>query len=452
MVDWPEPEDVQALMVFLGLTNYFRRLIKDYARIAQPLTDLTRDVAINIPKFANGKARKGAYKRALKVSSLKDKWGSKQREAFVALKVLLSPEPVLKPPQFDGHPFRVTSDGSKVGLAGYLSQPFSHTDSAGKERTQWHPISFASKRTSRSEEHYEPFLLEFAALKYCMDEFDQYVYGSPVEIETHCQALRDCLLKEKLSTHHARWKESILAYNIIDIRHRPGIENPVADGLSRRWNNTKRTDDDGSSWSVLADWEANTGIANNILSISPSHEVRQRDSTELEDRFRGDIFFEPIIKHLLGLTAGASISERRRAMHRAQGFMIADGKLWKVAAKASDQVAHTKCIPRKDGFDFAMAVHREIGHFRTVEALKLHIRETTFWPGMDTDCKQVPLECPECKHFGAAHHNTLLQPIRRSRPFSLVCGDYLSLPLGHRGFKQVGLYVDVYSGFVWGFK
>ena len=65
-----------------------------------------------------------------------------------------------------------------------------------------------------------------------MDEFDPYIYGSPIEIETDCQALRDCLLKEKISTHHSRWKESILAHNIIDIRHRPGVENAVADGLS----------------------------------------------------------------------------------------------------------------------------------------------------------------------------------------------------------------------------
>lgn len=34
----------------------------------------------------------------------------------------------------------------------------------------------------------------------------------------------------------------------------------------------------------------------------------------------------------------------------------------------------------------------------------------------------------------------------------MVCGDYLSLPLGHGGYKQVGLYVDVYSGFVWATK
>ena len=102
--------------------------------------------------------------------------------------------------------------------------------------TCWHPISYCSKRTSKSEAKYELFLLEFAALKFCLDEFEPYIYGSPLEIETDCQALRDCLLQENMSVHHSRWKESILAHNIIAIRHQPGVENPVADGLSRMWD------------------------------------------------------------------------------------------------------------------------------------------------------------------------------------------------------------------------
>jgi hypothetical protein len=236
VVNWPVPQDVQDLMGFLGLTNYFRRLICDYGRIARPLSDLTRDIKVDLPKYG-AKAKKGAYKCALKVASLKDKWGPDQQKAFVTLKVLLSQEPVLKPPQYDGRPFRVTSDGSSTGLADYLSQPFAYTDSARREQTRWHPISYCSTCTSRSEERYEPFLLEFAALKFCLDEFDPYIYGSPIKIETDCQALRDCLLKEKISTHHSRWKESILAQNIIDIRHRPSVENAVADGLSRMWQN-----------------------------------------------------------------------------------------------------------------------------------------------------------------------------------------------------------------------
>ena len=85
-----------------------------------------------------------------------------------------------------------------------MSQPFKEINSEGNKTTKWHPISFCSKCTSKSEELYKPFLLEFAALKYCLDKFDPYIYGSPIELEMDCQALRDCLLKEKMSVHHNR--------------------------------------------------------------------------------------------------------------------------------------------------------------------------------------------------------------------------------------------------------
>jgi len=307
----------------------------------------------------------------------------------------------------------VTSDGSGTGLAGFLSQPFTYTDNTGKEQTRWHPISYCSKRTSKSEERYEPFLLEFAALKFCLDEFDPYIYGSPIEIETDCQALRDCLLKDKMSIHHSRWKESILAHNIIDIRHRPGIENAVADGLSHMWQNRKCQPGDGSDWSVLADWEAIRGIRNDILSVDTTP-LPTNDPTlpyELADRFKDDPFFEPIVHHLLGRNAGSSISERRRAMHRAKGFTIERGKLWRLSTKAKDRVCRTECIPRSETFELALSTHRSIGHFKSLDSLKLHLHEHYFWPGLDNDCRQVILECPECKHHGPSYHNHLLQPI-----------------------------------------
>jgi hypothetical protein len=49
VANWPEPENVTDLMGFLGLTNYFRHMIPDYARIAAPLTGLTRNVEIHSP-------------------------------------------------------------------------------------------------------------------------------------------------------------------------------------------------------------------------------------------------------------------------------------------------------------------------------------------------------------------------------------------------------------------
>lgn len=288
-------------------------------------------------------------------------------------------KPVLKPPQHDGRPFCITSDGSGAGLAGFLSQPFTETDSAGIEHTRWHPISHTLKHTSPSGERYEPFLLEFVALKYCTDEFAPYIYRAPMEIETNCQVLRDCLLKAKLSTHHGRWKELILAHNIVNIRHCLGVENPLADGLSRMWANRKCTDADGSSWSVLPDWEAQSGIKNNILSVQPTEDApRPQASSDIKERFTKYVFFEPVVRHLLGQNAGTNISERCRAMHRAKCFFIEDGELWRMSTKPSDRVTCRRCIPRKEGFNFTLKMHHTIEHFKSVDSLKLHIYETTF--------------------------------------------------------------------------
>ena len=76
---------------------------------------------------------------------------------------------------------------------------------------------------------------EFVALKFALDEFAPYIYGAPIEIETDCQALRNLLLREKPRAIHMCWAESILAHNIVNIQHRPGVTNHAANPLSRKW-------------------------------------------------------------------------------------------------------------------------------------------------------------------------------------------------------------------------
>ena len=53
IVDWKQPMNLQNLTAFTGLTGYFRPLIKGYAVLAQPLTDLAR--GLDLPK-GKGKA------------------------------------------------------------------------------------------------------------------------------------------------------------------------------------------------------------------------------------------------------------------------------------------------------------------------------------------------------------------------------------------------------------
>ena len=118
-------------MRFTGLTNWFRHLIKDYGKIAQLLTDLTR----NVKKEAEAderareaehgkKPRKGNFKRFLRETHLGPKWTQECEDAFFKLKVLITSEPVLRTPVYDGRPFRVTTDGCAKGFGGMLEQEF----------------------------------------------------------------------------------------------------------------------------------------------------------------------------------------------------------------------------------------------------------------------------------------------------------------------------------------
>ena len=41
MLSWPQPKNVKDVRKFLGLANYYKRFIKDFAQIARPMNILT---------------------------------------------------------------------------------------------------------------------------------------------------------------------------------------------------------------------------------------------------------------------------------------------------------------------------------------------------------------------------------------------------------------------------
>jgi len=326
VAEWPVPQNLLELMCFLGLTGYFRSLIKDYARIAAPLTDMLRNLDKPPPSAKGGKRK---YRQFLRDHRLETFWEQRHTHAFLKLKQILITEPVLHAPKFDGSPFIIISDRCKDGFGAVLAQRHSVQNHLGDTITKVHPIAFTSKRTSPTEERYKPYLLEFAALKYAFDQFGGTIWGFPVEIETDCIALRDTLLNDKLSVIHARWRDGITAYQITDVRHRPGASNTAADALSRQRSGYPRVDGDGSAWSVSEDWEATWGLVNDLFLIQSTNPTSESVVMELHNRFKEEPLFLEVIKALYNLDSGKTEQERRQAQHRALGYIIEDGDMHK---------------------------------------------------------------------------------------------------------------------------
>ena len=448
VVDWERPRDALNLMSFLGLTSHFRDLIQNYARIEAPLRNLLR----NIPAAITRNTSKSAYRKALLAYKLDDKWTADHDSAFVKLKAVLTSEPVLRNPRWDGTPFILTTDGCKDGFGAVLAQRFSTTLANGNTVQRIHPVAFASKRTSPTEEKYKPFILEFAALKFALDKFSDIVWGFPIELETDCQALRDTLMNDKLNATHARWRDGILAHQIIDVRHIPGKSNVVADGLSRQLEGAPRTETDGSTWTVCEDWEANEGIINDVFAVGESV-VEEQLADTLLDRFKGEAVFREVIEALLDIADPQSDDRaKERAKHRAEQYLIENGKLWRMRGGTSTRArARVECITTEEATVHATDIHASHGHWGR-DAIKIAMLDKVWCPGLDKIILNAIAHCPRCKNFGTSHLHALLNPITRRHPFELLVGDYLTLAVGKGGYRYVGLYLDTFSQHVWAFK
>jgi hypothetical protein len=97
ILDWEPPKSVPALRSFLGLASYYHKFIKNFAKIAAPLTNL------------------------LKKSAMTYEWEGACDEAFETLKGILVKAPVLKLPNFDND-FEIHSDAFDFAIGGVLVQ------------------------------------------------------------------------------------------------------------------------------------------------------------------------------------------------------------------------------------------------------------------------------------------------------------------------------------------
>ena len=121
VIEWPVPRNMKDVQKFLGLANYYRQFVKDFATIAKPLHETTR----------------------------KDKkWNCRERQqkTFEELKRKFMTELVLVTPDLDRE-MRVEADVSDFVTGGVLLMKC--------EDEKWRPVAYISKLLNEAERNYE---------------------------------------------------------------------------------------------------------------------------------------------------------------------------------------------------------------------------------------------------------------------------------------------------------
>ena len=212
--EWPRPETVYDVRSFLGFTNYYRKFMFRYSRIAKPLNELI--------------SGENAKKKKAPVS-----WEEKHQEAFERLKQLCTEAPILAYADYK-KPFKVYTDASEIGLGAVISQV---------QKEQEHVIAYASRSLNKAEQRYDAHKLEFLALKWAVTErFHEYLYGGSFDVYTDNNPLTYILTSAKLDVTSQRWVAALSLYNF-QIYYRSGKTNTNADALSRiPWERVENTE------------------------------------------------------------------------------------------------------------------------------------------------------------------------------------------------------------------
>jgi hypothetical protein len=196
VLSWPVPTSKKELRSFLGLTQYFRKFIQGYSKIAAPLNALLKDSV--------------DWRHA-------GTWTPECTAAFHTLKKHLTEAPVLATPDFT-QPFEVVCDASILAVGAVLLQ-------GGR------PVAFESRKLTGAEYNYSTSEQELLAVVHALKVWRCYLEGVKFTVVTdhHPNTYFSNLVN--LSRRQARWSEFLQQFDF-EWQYRPGRVN-VADPLSR---------------------------------------------------------------------------------------------------------------------------------------------------------------------------------------------------------------------------
>ena len=196
---WKPPKNETEVRAFLGFANFYRRFVKNYSLIALPLSELTKN-------------------------DVKFEWGDAQREAFQGLKEALCTAPVLLIPD-PALPYTLNCDACAYAVGAVLQQD---------QGNGLQPVAYRSRKLTPAECNYDVREREFLAIVDACSHWRQYLHSDePFRLLTDHDSIKYHRTMPHLTGRLARWVEKLAEFNYT-VEHIPGVQNVVADALSRR--------------------------------------------------------------------------------------------------------------------------------------------------------------------------------------------------------------------------
>src|SRR6185369_10695319 len=199
MKNLPSPKNLRDIQSVMGLFQYYKAFVPEFARIAAPIYTAMK---------------KGAFI-----------WEEPQEQAFNTLKQKMITAPVLAHPDYDKE-FILYTDASYDGLGFILAQ----IGEDGKE----HPIQYGGRKLKPSERNYTITDLECLGIVWGVRKTRQFTGQNKFTLITDHKAL-ETLRKQELPTigRRTRWILELEQYNF-EVKHRKGRKMAHVNHFSRQ--------------------------------------------------------------------------------------------------------------------------------------------------------------------------------------------------------------------------